>query len=390
MQRTLVKSPPELWAELSDPGALARHLGELGEIRITRIEPEQLVEWEAENRTGTVHIKPSGWGTRVTLTVSTDVPETALSTRWDDAPPTGAAAPEAPAQAEHAPTAPAEDDPSAAAEEEPAAAAEDEPAPVAESAVAESAVAEDDAAAPVEDRPGVQAESIPSPLGAPLTAAAASSWRASVEPEDVGDPSLGWIAENGPELQAETPTAEEPGETSELLPYEEPEPRRGFFARLFGRRRRPAALDSDIAEESLEAISPQDTAPDPEPEAPVGEAMAESAGSPFAEDELVAPDADAPSDAEPAAVADLAEPPAADALADEPETDGEAPAGPIAEASPAVPEGPAPWADPSEQGGDLAAELKAAEETADAEVTAVLTSLLDRLGAAHHRPFSRS
>ena len=35
VRRTLVKSPPELWAELSDPTALGRHLGELGEIRIT-------------------------------------------------------------------------------------------------------------------------------------------------------------------------------------------------------------------------------------------------------------------------------------------------------------------------------------------------------------------
>ncbi len=47
VQRTLVKSPPELWAELSDPAALARHLGEFGEIRITRIEPESAIEWEA-------------------------------------------------------------------------------------------------------------------------------------------------------------------------------------------------------------------------------------------------------------------------------------------------------------------------------------------------------
>ena len=56
VQRTLVKSPPELWTELSDPEALARHLGELGEIKITRIEPEALVEWEAEDTTGTVAI----------------------------------------------------------------------------------------------------------------------------------------------------------------------------------------------------------------------------------------------------------------------------------------------------------------------------------------------
>ena len=67
VQRTLVKSPPELWAELSDPAALARHLGELGEIRITRIEPEHKVEWTAEGASGTVLINPSAWGTRIRI-----------------------------------------------------------------------------------------------------------------------------------------------------------------------------------------------------------------------------------------------------------------------------------------------------------------------------------
>ena len=75
VQRTLVKSPPELWAELGDPAALARHLGGLGEIRITRIDPEQSVEWESEDASGTVLIKPSGWGTKVTLTVTRKTPE---------------------------------------------------------------------------------------------------------------------------------------------------------------------------------------------------------------------------------------------------------------------------------------------------------------------------
>src|SRR5229473_78148 len=75
VQRTLVKSPPELWTELSDPAALARHLGEFGEIRITRVEPEQRVEWKAENATGSVMIKPSGWGTKVTLTVTKEAAE---------------------------------------------------------------------------------------------------------------------------------------------------------------------------------------------------------------------------------------------------------------------------------------------------------------------------
>jgi hypothetical protein len=67
--RTLVKSPPELWAELSDEGSLAGHLAEsFGEIRITRLEPETAVAWEGERASGTVRIEPSGWGTRVTLT----------------------------------------------------------------------------------------------------------------------------------------------------------------------------------------------------------------------------------------------------------------------------------------------------------------------------------
>ena len=67
-KRTLVKSPPELWAELSDIAALARHLGEFGEIRITRTEPESVVEWEGDRASGSVRLEPSGWGTKVTLT----------------------------------------------------------------------------------------------------------------------------------------------------------------------------------------------------------------------------------------------------------------------------------------------------------------------------------
>ena len=77
-KRTLVKSPPELWAELSEISALARHLGEFGEIRITRTEPESVVEWEGDLASGSVRLEPSGWGTKVTLValpVMTDPPE---------------------------------------------------------------------------------------------------------------------------------------------------------------------------------------------------------------------------------------------------------------------------------------------------------------------------
>jgi len=69
-QRTLVKSPPELWAEISDVGTLARHLGEFGEIRITRVEPETTVAWEGDRACGTVELEPSGWGTKVTITAA--------------------------------------------------------------------------------------------------------------------------------------------------------------------------------------------------------------------------------------------------------------------------------------------------------------------------------
>jgi len=66
--RTLVKSPPELWAECSDAASLARHLDGFGEIRITRLEPETAVAWEGERARGTVRIEPAGWGTKVILT----------------------------------------------------------------------------------------------------------------------------------------------------------------------------------------------------------------------------------------------------------------------------------------------------------------------------------
>src|SRR4051812_49617421 len=98
-QRTLVKSPPELWAEVSDPGALAGHLGAFGEIRITRLDPESTVAWEGDRARGTVELEPSGWGTKVTLIARLDdapapseplpaprVPEAAMAA-GDDGPP---------------------------------------------------------------------------------------------------------------------------------------------------------------------------------------------------------------------------------------------------------------------------------------------------------------
>lgn len=68
VKRTLVKSPPELWPEFSEVERLANHLGEFGEISISRVEPEHVVVWEGEAVRGTVELEPSAEGTEVTLT----------------------------------------------------------------------------------------------------------------------------------------------------------------------------------------------------------------------------------------------------------------------------------------------------------------------------------
>ena len=67
-QRTVVKSVPELWAELSEVALLRPMLGHFGEIRITRLVPEASIEWESESAAGSVELAPSGFGTRVRLT----------------------------------------------------------------------------------------------------------------------------------------------------------------------------------------------------------------------------------------------------------------------------------------------------------------------------------
>ena len=66
--RTLLKSPPELWSEVSTATSLQRHMDQFGEIRITKLEPETAVAWEGEQARGTITLEMSGWGTRVSLT----------------------------------------------------------------------------------------------------------------------------------------------------------------------------------------------------------------------------------------------------------------------------------------------------------------------------------
>ena len=66
-QRTVVKSVPELWAELSEVALLGPMLGHFGEIRITRVVPEASIEWRSDTAAGRVELEPSGFGTRVRL-----------------------------------------------------------------------------------------------------------------------------------------------------------------------------------------------------------------------------------------------------------------------------------------------------------------------------------
>jgi hypothetical protein len=278
VQRTLVKSPPELWTELSDPAALGRHLGEFGEIRITRVEPEKTVEWEAERATGTVLIKPSGWGTRVTLRATRAIQE-----------------PEPPLASEP----PIESD---------------QPT---------------DSEPPAQTGPGLDAD--PSH---------------EVEPE----PTL--------EVEPEPTLEVEPEPTLEV----QPEPRRGFLSRLFGRRRREQAIELASSLHAADAERSDEERVDE------------------IEDEGLL-------DGPPTRVI---EPATAAAIERARERSGTAAQGGEESELDAAqaPEEPRPNEE-AQDGSDISAELRAAEETAAEEVTAVLTSMLDRLGTAHHRPFSR-
>ncbi|MBK5229739.1 MAG: hypothetical protein JJE27_01065, partial [Thermoleophilia bacterium] len=75
VSRTLVKSPPEVWAELERSERLAELLGD-DAIKITRAEPETKIEWQGSTASGTIEIGASGWGTKVRLTAeAADPPE---------------------------------------------------------------------------------------------------------------------------------------------------------------------------------------------------------------------------------------------------------------------------------------------------------------------------
>ncbi|HEY1833576.1 MAG TPA: hypothetical protein VGG08_04005 [Solirubrobacteraceae bacterium] len=392
VQRTLVKSPPELWAELSDPETLARHLGELGEIKITRVEPERLVEWEATGTTGSVAIRASGWGTKVTLSVTREL----------------SAAQAEPEESEQQTTAEAAE---AVEVEEPVEAGvvaeptdEIEPSEERDSGartVSEPVASEEE----VEVEPASEQTEPTEP--AVVTAPLAEEPQIALTAADRFSPDFpGSLRE---ERRQEIGTVEPPAPEATMpeaatpetaMPEAAPVKKPGFFARLFGRKQSRAAEPEGATAPAEPVIVRGQPAPPPTiPPTPgygaaaiaaVARAHAPAPAQPpgFAEPEkqpvAVEPEA-GPVGPELKAEIDSSREvatPAETTCATSPveSTDGEE-TGVVADA---------PSDEPSttdeRPAADLAAELRAAEE----QVTAVLTGVLDRLGAAHHRPFSRS
>jgi hypothetical protein len=68
VSRTLVKSPPELWAELEGD----RLTEAVGQVKIKATEPERELSWKAAGASGTARLEPSSWGTKVTLTAEVE------------------------------------------------------------------------------------------------------------------------------------------------------------------------------------------------------------------------------------------------------------------------------------------------------------------------------
>jgi hypothetical protein len=68
VSRKLVKSAPELWADL-EGGRLSEALGD---VTTRPDEHERRLAWKAEGMRGTAVLEPSGWGTQVTLTAEVE------------------------------------------------------------------------------------------------------------------------------------------------------------------------------------------------------------------------------------------------------------------------------------------------------------------------------
>jgi hypothetical protein len=62
LQRTLVKSPPEVWEEIASEPGLGRWLDD---VEVRRTDAPNRIEWATRGATGMIELEPSGWGTKV-------------------------------------------------------------------------------------------------------------------------------------------------------------------------------------------------------------------------------------------------------------------------------------------------------------------------------------
>jgi hypothetical protein len=71
VERTLVKSPPELWDEIASEEALGRWLSD---VHVSAVDPPSRIEWTSEGTRGVIELEASGWGTRIRAQVETGNP----------------------------------------------------------------------------------------------------------------------------------------------------------------------------------------------------------------------------------------------------------------------------------------------------------------------------
>jgi hypothetical protein len=62
IERTLVKSPPELWEEVGSEQSLGRWLGD---VRVRAKDPPHRLEWDSDIARGVIELEASGWGTKI-------------------------------------------------------------------------------------------------------------------------------------------------------------------------------------------------------------------------------------------------------------------------------------------------------------------------------------
>jgi hypothetical protein len=69
LERSLVKSAPELWDDLASENRLS---GWLGEVRVSAAYPPYRLEWDAQGATGVIELESAGLGTRVRVHADID------------------------------------------------------------------------------------------------------------------------------------------------------------------------------------------------------------------------------------------------------------------------------------------------------------------------------